>query len=58
MDVRGPVSETEESKHYREDDARDDVDALGARREIGNPRPPAVRDVLVALHVVHRVELA
>lgn len=40
--VRGPVREVEESEYDWEEDPRDDVDALGPRRELGQPRPAAV----------------
>lgn len=37
-----PVGEIEEREDEREGDARDDVDALGARRELGHPQAAAV----------------
>lgn len=40
--VRGPVREVEESEYDWEENPRDDVDALGPRRELGQPRPAAV----------------
>lgn len=40
--VRGPVREVEESEYDWEEDPRNDVDALGPRRELGKPRPAAV----------------
>lgn len=40
--VRGPVREVEESEYDWEEDPRDDVDALGPCRELGQPRPAAV----------------
>lgn len=47
--VRGPVDEVEEREHEREGYPRDDVDALGAGRELGQPRLAAVGSAL--LHV-------
>lgn len=40
--VRGPVREVEESEYDWEEDPWDNVDALGPRRELGQPRPAAV----------------
>lgn len=40
--VRGPVREVEQSEYERKGDPRYDVDALGPRRELGQPRPAAV----------------
>jgi hypothetical protein len=47
--VGGPVDQVEEREHQREGDARDDVDAFGARRELGEPRATAV--VALGRHV-------
>lgn len=57
--VRGPVDEVEEREHEREGDAGDDVNPLGARGELGEPRlaavGPALLHVYLALpHLHHR----
>ena len=36
--VNGPVDQIEEGEHEWEENARDDVDAFGTRREFGDPR--------------------
>ena len=41
VEVSAPVSEVEDGKDDGEHDAGHDVDALGARRELGDPRAPA-----------------
>ena len=40
-EVCAPVSEIEDCKNDGEHDPRHDVDTLGARRELGDPRAPA-----------------
>ena len=56
--VRGPVREVEQSEYEGEGDPRDDVYALGPRRELGQPRPAAVffrwLHVYFALPLIHR----
>ena len=56
--VGGPVDEVEQREDDGEDDARDDVDALRARRELGDPRTPAGWFAMAARHGGARVELA